>query len=200
MKKIIYSLLFVVFVGEVVGKNADFVELSDSMRELTGRIEELEKIVGEMQKKISSLNDFINKSANEAAIQKEMEAITGKTPEEIIKSALDLIEENSIEEARKILNAFVAKNPTNIYCGMMFFYIGNAYFVEKDYKNAAIEYMKGFKANPTGSKAAETLYKLAICFKQLNEKDKCKSTLNKIISDYSGEFVKKASAELKKIK
>jgi TolA-binding protein len=83
---------------------------------------------------------------------------------------------------------------------MMLFYIGNTYFVEKDYKNAAIEYMKGFKANPNGSKSAETLYKLALCFKQLNQKDKCRSTLKKIVDDYPGSFAQKAASELKKIK
>jgi TolA-binding protein len=82
----------------------------------------------------------------------------------------------------------------------MMFYIGNTYFVENDYKNAAIEYMRGFKAKPNGSKSAETLFKLAICFKQLNQTDKCKSTLQKIVGDYPGPFAIKATAELKKIK
>jgi TolA-binding protein len=200
MKKVIYFLLCGVLVHDADGKSADFVELSDSIRELTGRIEELEKANAEMQKAISSLDDLVHKYTNEVVVQKEMEAVAGKSPEEILKSAADLIEENNMEEARKLLNAFIAKDPANVYCVMMYFYIGNSYFVEKDYKNAAIEYMKGFKANPKGSKSAETLYKLALSFKHLNENNKCKSTLEKIINDYSGEFAKKAAAELKKIK
>ncbi|MDR0632116.1 MAG: tetratricopeptide repeat protein [Holosporaceae bacterium] len=200
MKKKACLLLFAVIAGGIEAKNNDFTELSDSLREVIGRVEELERTVAEMQKKISSFEDSANKNLQEAATQKDAEALARKTPEEILKTAIDMIEENNMEEARRILNLFVAKNPTSIYCGMMQFYVGNSYFLEKDYKNAAIEYMKGFKANPSGSKSAETLYKLALCFKQLNEKEKLKSTLEKIVDDYPGEFSKKASAELKKIR
>ncbi|MDR0968188.1 MAG: tetratricopeptide repeat protein [Holosporaceae bacterium] len=196
MKKAICSLLLLACVAEAENDE----ELSDSVRELTGKVEELEKAVAELQKKLASYAETTDEKIKEAEAKEKTEALAGKTPEEILKIAVDMIEENNMSEARKILNAFVAKNPTNIYCGMMLFYVGNSYFMEKDYKNAAIEYMKGFKANPTGSKSAETLYKLALCFKQLDEKEKCESTLKKIIEDYAGsEFAKKASAELKKI-
>jgi TolA-binding protein len=200
MRKAIFGLALAASVAGAEGKNNDLVELGDSLREMTGRVEELEKIVSELQKKISSCEEATDKKVKEAEAQKEAEAIASKTPEEILKTASDLIEENNAEDARKMLNAFIGKNPANVYCGMMLFYVGNTYFVEKDYKNAAIEYMKGFKANPSGSKSAETLYKLALCFKQLKEKDKYKSTLEKIVADYPGDFAKKASAELKKIK
>jgi TolA-binding protein len=197
MKKIICFLLFAVFVGETDGKDSGVTELSDSLRDLTGKVEELEKEVVELKKKVVELE---NKSSHEETVQREMEKISHKTPEEILKAARDLIDENNGEEGRSMLNAFVAKNPTSVYCGMMLFYVGGSYFVEKDYKNAALAYMKGFKANPTGSKAAETLYKLALCFKQLGEEEKCISTLEKIVNDYPGDFAKKASAELKKRK
>jgi TolA-binding protein len=196
MKKIGF-LLLISFIGEVSGKNNDITELSDSVRDLTGRIEQLEKTVVDLQKKAEELE---NKNSQEEKTQKDMETISQKTPEEILKMACDYLEENNMEECRRILNAFVTKNPTNIYCGMMLFYVGNSYFIEKNYKNAALAYMKGFKANPSGSKAAEALYKLALCFKQLGEEEKCKSTLEKILSDYKGEFARKASVELKKRK
>ncbi|MDR0753073.1 MAG: tetratricopeptide repeat protein [Holosporaceae bacterium] len=197
MKKIICFLLLMFFIGETSGKNNDITELSDSVRELTGRVEQLEKIVVDLQKKAEELE---NKNSQEEKTQKDMEEISQKTPEEILKMACDYLEENNMEKCRRVLNAFVTKNPTNIYCGIMLFYIGNSHFIEKNYKNAALAYMKGFKANPSGSKAAETLYKLALCFKQLGEEEKCKSTLEKIISDYKGEFARKASIELKKRK
>jgi tol-pal system protein YbgF len=167
---------------------------------MTGRLEQLERTTAELQKKIVFLEESLGKNREEAIQQKEMDSIAQKTSEEILKNALDLIEENDLEGARRILAAFVKQKPTDIYCGQMMFYLGNTYFVEKDYKNAAIEYMKGFKTNPNGSKSAETLFKLAICFKQLNQMDKYKSTLQKIVSDYPGTFATKATAELKKIK
>jgi len=200
MKK---CLLFLFFVGTVVSVDAskkDEEDVFDSLRYLTGRVEDLEKNIEEMRKEIAYLKGSMEKKELEDSSQKEIEQMADKNPEEVLKEACGMIEENNTEEARKILTAFVTKNPTSIYCGMFLFYAGNCYFMEKDYENAAIEYMKGFKANPGGSKAAETLYKLALCFKNLKDRTKYKSTLEKIVSDYAGDFKTKAAAELKKIK
>ncbi|MDR2781514.1 MAG: tetratricopeptide repeat protein [Holosporaceae bacterium] len=197
MKKVIYSLLLTIFISEIYGKDSDMEDLSDTVRNLTGKVEELEKTVQEQGKRLEELDEK-NKQREEN--QSEFGTIPDKSPEDVIKTACDLLDQNEIEKGRKMLDAFIAKNPTNIYCGMMLFYVGNSYFMEKDYKNAALAYMKGFKANPAGCKAAETLYKLAICFRRLGEKEKWKSTLEKIISDYPGEFARKASLELKKNK
>jgi TolA-binding protein len=111
-----------------------------------------------------------------------------------------MIDEGATDKARNLLEAFIKRNPTGIYCGMMLFYIGNCYFLEKDYENAAVEYMKGFKTNPNGSRAAETLYKLALCFEKLHENANCKLTLERIRDDYPGEFAKKALQKLKNMK
>ncbi|MDR0677388.1 MAG: tetratricopeptide repeat protein [Holosporaceae bacterium] len=188
MKKIAYFMIFSVFI--VVSVRGVDEDLSDSIRELTGRMEVLEKKIEEQDQKIVAL---------ENADQKK-EEVSNKTPEEVLKIAKDKIEENNLSEARKMLNAFISKNPGNVYCGIMQFYIGNTYYLERDYKNAALEYMKGFKANPNGSKAAETLYKLALCFKNMKEKEKYILTLQKIAASYPGEFANKATNDLKKSK
>jgi TolA-binding protein len=198
MKKTVAFLVLVTCAAS--GKNSDVAELSDSVRESVGRIEYLEKTVAELQKRVVFLEESLEKNQEKVIDQKDASVVENSTPEEILKNALDMIEENDAEGARNLLSAFVKRKPEDIYCGMMMFYIGNTYFIEKDYKNAAIEYMKGFKTNPKGSKSAETLYKLALCFKQLNQKDKYKSTLKKIIDDYPGPFAQKAAAELKKNK
>jgi TolA-binding protein len=143
------------------------------------------------------MRELENKSSQQEAVQKKAAVISGKTPEEIIGIATDLMNENNMEEARAILYAFIAQNTANIYIGWMLFIVGNTHFLEKDYRNAALVYMKAYKTNPGGSKAAETLFKLALCFRHLNEDEKCKSTFKKIVSDYHGEFARKASVELK---
>jgi tol-pal system protein YbgF len=177
----------------IEAKDASINELSESVRTLTGKVEELTKNNDELQKRVSFLEDLINK-------KNEEEVLANKSPEEIIKSAKDMIKEKNMNGARQLLKAFISKNPKSIYCGMMLFYIGKSFFKENDYRNAALEYMKSYKTNPTGSKAAKALYKLAQCFKELSETVKCKSILEKIINDYPGRFAEKASKELKKLK
>ena len=67
---------------------------------------------------------------------------------------------------------------------MMLFYKGESFFYEKNYESAAIEYRNGYKTNPNGSKAAKTLYQLALCFEKLAKIEEAKKILKKIISDY----------------
>jgi TolA-binding protein len=85
---------------------------------------------------------------------------------------------------------------------MAMFYVGESYFKEKDYKNAAIEYMKSYKKNSKGHKSAEALYKLALCFKRLSKNEECKATLDKLIRDYpnSGDILTKAKKERSSLK
>ncbi|MDR2106906.1 MAG: tetratricopeptide repeat protein [Holosporaceae bacterium] len=203
MKKALYFSAFIVCTAGAEHfdeKSGDIIELSDSLREITGRVEELENSVTDMKNKISSLENSTAKAKEEPVSEKEIKAVVCKTPEEITALVVNMIDEGNTEKARGILLAFVKQNPKHIYCGRMLFYAGNCYFLEKDYENAAMEYMKGFKANPHGGKAAETLYKLALCFEKLQKKDNYKLTLERIRDDYPGEFAKKAAEKLKNIK
>lgn len=172
-------------------KDLSIEEISDTVRELTGRIEALEK-------KIS------DNGSNEASVassesQEDFEKlVTGQNPEDLIRQIITHIDENDMNYARGLVDAFLKLNPDNIFCGMMLFHKGESYFREKDYKNAAMAYMQSFKKNATGSKSAEALYKLALCFNFLDENEKCKATLEKIVRDYPGEFAEKAKRRLKK--
>ncbi len=176
--------------SDAVAQDTSLEELSETVRELQGRIETLENDVKELK----------DAKTQEENVQKEADNVAGKTPDEVVKEVTDLIEQNEMDKARRIVHTFVDKNPTSIYCGMLLFYAGNSYFVEKDYQNAAMEYMKSFRANPKGSKSAETLFKLALCFRNLSQMEKCKSTLEKITKDYPGDFANKARNELNKLK
>jgi TolA-binding protein len=202
MKKSFFIILCLIGVFYNAGANSDISLLEEIVRTNTGKIEELEKMISELQKEIAFLKESLGKKIDEEASKGETEALNGKTPEEIIKMACDLIEENSMEEARKLLNSFIKNNPSNIYCGMMMFHIGNSYFQDKDYKNAAIEYMKSYKTNSNGNKSAESLYKLALCFKRLSKIEEARTSLEKLIRDYPGytELVTKAKKELSSLK
>ncbi|MDR3187125.1 MAG: tetratricopeptide repeat protein [Holosporaceae bacterium] len=201
MKKIFDVALVCVLFCQLSSADSSLEDLSESNRLLTGKVEVLEKKLEEMEKKFSAMESAQSQKAKEEASAREAELlVANKKPEDVIKTAKKLIEEGSTAEARGLLSAFISKNPGNIYSGMMAYYVGKSFFLEKDYQNAAIEYMKSYKTNPKGSKSAAALYKLALCFKQLNEMDKHKTTLEKIVDEYPGPFSKKASQELKTIK
>jgi tol-pal system protein YbgF len=149
-----------------------------------------------MEKEISSIREAFSQKLEENKTKEAENAVEQKNPKEILKTAADLIEDNNLEEARKLLSAYLKKHPNEAYSGVMHFYVGNSYFLEKDYKKGALDYMASYKKDPHGSKAAESLYKLALCFKRLNKNNEAKSTLDKLISDYpKSEIIAKAKKE-----
>lgn len=170
--------------------------LEEEIRELRGRIEELERRLKEFEEKNGALVERIASEEKQAKQRKYEDAISKKTPQQILKHVVDLIGDGAFEEARGELQAFIKKDPDNIYCGWMMFEIGNTFFSEENYREAALWYMKAFKKNPKGCKAAETLYKLSLCFKSLKEKGKQKSIVDKMLKDYPGNFAKQAKKEL----
>jgi tol-pal system protein YbgF len=158
--------------------------VEEQIRVLTGKNDELERKVKELEKETKFLGESLGKKLEDEKSEKEVDSITGKTPEEIIKMACDAIDDNNIEEACRILRLFIKKNPQDIHCGMMMFYLGEAYFKDKDYKNAVKEYKDSYTTNPDGTKAPEALYKLAICFKNLSKINEAKTILKKLMTDY----------------
>ena len=158
--------------------------LEDQIRILTGKSEELERRVAEMERELQSLRDMLKYKADEETEKKSSTLISGKTAEDVLKMARDIIDDGNTRAGRDILLAFVKNNPKNIYCGLMLFYVGESYFREKDYQNAVKEYKNGYTINPNGSKAAETLYKLAICFQKLAKAKEARKIIDKLCSDY----------------
>lgn len=196
MKKMIFACC-TLYVFNISASTSD---VEESIKEVVGKLEILEKTVAEQEKRIIDLEEKLKAKASEDSAKKESELIAGKSPQDIIKIAAGIIEENNTDEARHMLNLFVEKNPQSEYCGMALFYIGNTYFVEKEYKKAAETYMVSYAANAKGAKSAECLYKLALCFSNLSEFEKSSKTLSKLIEDYPGcEFAEKASAKIKEI-
>ncbi|MDR3155586.1 MAG: tetratricopeptide repeat protein [Holosporaceae bacterium] len=170
-------------------------DLSETVRNMYGKLEELEKKVIDQEAQINALRIELKKSKNDQSARVATEIILKKTPEEIIQIAIDKMSSGDTENARHLLNAFIKNNPQNIYVGKMEYYIGNAYFQEKKYKEAADAYLGSYEHNSNGSKSAESLHKLAQCLEKLSKmaelkekKDellaRCQVTAKKLINDH----------------
>jgi tol-pal system protein YbgF len=217
MKKNIYVVIAFgfIFMLDVHGRSSKTYskvdynnELEETVRLLNGKIEELEQKIHEIEKKIAVLDkqsalfsEFIAQKLNDDREKILAESLGKKSPEEIIKTVENMIENKKFEDAIDLLNAFLKKNPKSIYCGIMLFYLGNSYADSENYKDAAMKYMESYKTNPKGRKACEALYNLAACFGKLNKKEQQKSTLEKLLRDYgANDWAAKAKKSLADLK
>ena len=64
------------------------------------------------------------------------------------------------------------------------FWLGETYYVQGDYKQAAQSFLKGYKDYPQGRKAPDTLFKLALSLQQLDQTSQACSTFAEVAKKY----------------
>lgn len=74
------------------------------------------------------------------------------------------------------------------------------YITQKKYEESVELLADMYKASPNGPEAAEVLYLLASCFKELKKLDKANTILEKVAGEYTGKFADRARQELRENK
>ena len=123
-------------------------------------------------------------------------------PAALYESAYTSFKGRKYKEARGKFNAFVAKYPKDGLVGNAHFWIGEAYFAEKDFENAILSYETLIKSYPRNDKVPGALYKQGLSFMELGDKKTAKVIFDKIIEKYPDSretpMAKKKKAEIDK--
>lgn len=174
--------------------------LEEQNRSLQGRSEELEHRIKELQKHNENLSKQLaeyKKSVDSKieANSKEIKAqvstpkivlseqettLTAETKPSSLNSfsspntefdlAFNLMSDQKLDEARTAFENFTKKYPNSSLSGEAYYWLGEMNFDEKDYNNAAINYLKGYRDYPKGAKAAENILKLALTLNEVGKK------------------------------
>jgi tol-pal system protein YbgF len=112
------------------------------------------------------------------------------TPEDIVANeikALDpqgayeksrtYISQGEYDKAETALKTFVEAFPEHELTGAGYYYLGELYYIQKKFKEAVGIFAEGYKAQPKGSKAPDSLLKMAQCFDALNQSKEACATL-----------------------
>jgi tol-pal system protein YbgF len=90
--------------------------------------------------------------------------------------AYGLLIQANYPAAEQAMRAFVQKYPKDPLAGNAQYWLGETFYVRKDYGNAATAFAQGYEKYPKGPKAADDLLKLGMSLTALNQKaDACKS-------------------------
>jgi|GEM_PF-1878797 len=166
------------------------------------RLEQLEKNQGIKRNKPSSDGSGDQVIATEPDIavrnQKQISSTPGTTDSAAeYKAAFELMKnadqapnreeaDQKYRSARIAFEAFIKKYPKSLNVGDAYYWIGETYTREKDDENAAIQYLRGYRAGSTGGRAPDNLFKLSSALFQLGKIEEGCSFLKKLSSDFPG--------------
>ncbi len=123
-------------------------------------------------------------------------------PRDLYNYAFRLLNQTRYEDAAKYFKTFTEKYPKDPLIGNAYYWLGETYYIRRDYPKAADQFRQGFEAVPSGPKAADNLLKLSMTLSALKrDKDAC-TVLDQLISRFkntSTALQQKAQSERSRI-
>ncbi len=94
--------------------------------------------------------------------------------------AIDLLKRGQFPQARDALKQFLAEHPSDPLAGNAQYWLGETYYVQGQYKDAADAFLKGYTTYAKSSKAPDSLLKLGMTLSQLGQKDAACATYGQL--------------------
>ena len=140
--------------------------------------------------------DLLELRAAQAALAaKAAEPAAAPAAENLYEQGRDLIlNKGDTSKGRATLEEFIKAKPQSELIPNAYYWIGEAYYSEKNFENAIVQFQDVIEKYPSHSKASAALYKQALAFESLGEGKKAAALLKKLIEVYP------ASDEAKKAK
>lgn len=166
----------------------------NEMRNMLGRIEILEKRVGEKQQ---------SETAGQAESAKQLKDLVDqmKIFEESLNSMNQRLEK--LEKATKAETEEAKTSAASVTTDKKKSSWDKAedLFNKKDWKNAALGFQQYVDLNPKGTNMPMALYKIGVCFQELKMKDEAKSFFEEAISKFpNSSAARKAKYRMNQIK
>ena len=124
------------------------------------------------------------------------------TAQDQYNNAFGLLRQARYEEAEQALRAFVQRNPKDPLAAAAEYWLGETFYVRKDYTNAAAVFAEGYEKYPKSAKGADFLLKLGMSFANAGQKDNACRTFLRLDRDYPqapSEIKDRSGAEKKRL-
>jgi tol-pal system protein YbgF len=121
--------------------------------------------------------------------------VVAPTGEGLYEQGRDLIlNKGDVSKGRALLEEFIKARPQSELLPNAYYWIAEAYYSEKSYENAIVQFQDVIEKYPAHPKASASLYKQSLAFESLGEEKKAAALRKKLIEVYP------ASDEAKKAK
>lgn len=135
------------------------------------------------------------------AVKEEAKKIgVAEGPETLYNQAQNLFMAGKLDEAIGKFADFILNYPRHTLADNAQYWIGEAYYSQKEYQKAVAEFRKVVDNYPSENKAPDALLKTAYSYLELNNKEKAIESLKLLVERYpSSEAAAKAKAKLQEL-
>lgn len=126
-------------------------------------------------------------------LQKESPAQTAKAPSGVLPAgspkdrynyAFTLMRQSKYNEAETALREFLESHGDDELAGNARYWLGETFYVRNDFRSAAQTFIEGYRKNPKGAKAPDTLMKLGMSLAKLDKKNEACAAFSKLAKDF----------------
>ena len=95
-----------------------------------------------------------------------------------------ITKDQNFPEAERSLKAFIAAYPTDALTPNAYYWLGETYYVRKDYQQAAFTFAEAFQKYPKAQKAPDSLFKLGLSLSQLNQTKEACTAYGRLLDNF----------------
>ena len=193
-------------------------EYDQFIRDINGKVENIEFRLGQLEKKIETFDKDIElrfeqfkRSIDSVDVKNTKEvkqtptnkpkATSNLSAKDLYESALKDLRDSKNKDAENKFLEFLSAYPTDQLAGNAQYWLGEVYYKQQDFKKAAVAFKEGYSKFPNGAKGPDCLLKLGLTMKALNKReDACTAFVNlpivfdKVSDDISSRAKKEAEA------
>jgi tol-pal system protein YbgF len=157
---------------------------------LRGQVEVLANDIATAQKRQKDF--YADLDARLAKLEPRQVNIDGKEAEvdpgelKSYEAAMALFDARNYKAAANALSDFVRRYPASSYASNAQYRLGNAYYLQLDYKNAIAAQEVVASTYKDSAKAPDALLNIASSYTELKDKKNAKKTLQQLVSKYPG--------------
>ncbi len=156
--------------------------LEERLKEAGDRFKRLEEKMTELVSKLREIEK--QPLAKEPPVETKTAPPAGTGAGDLYKDAYETFQRGNLEDARRKFEAFLKQYPNTELSDNAQFWIGETYYLKKDFEKAILEYEKAIAKYPEGDKISAALFKQALSFLELGDKTNARNLLKRVIDRY----------------
>lgn len=154
---------------------AKLSEMEQLVTQLSAHIEEQGIAQEQLREQVEKLSKDVNfrfEEMSEKMTEKAPVSLTKKsTPQSDYDAAYGLLKKGKYDAAQTALKDFLATYPENDLAGNAQYWLGETYYVQGQYDEAAVAFGQGLKKYKNSKKGADSLLKMGMSLARLDKKD-----------------------------